>query len=103
MSMPTSACWRTTSMTDSVRQASNAVSSYGLPSSIDRQNSISFGGRIRLPTWVVRMRSVLCGTGGFLIVGLAGAKRHAHAAFAKPASHRNYLTGGHGAEPVIGP
>src|SRR6516165_4506955 len=61
MSMLTSACWRTTSTTDWVRQASNAASSYGLPSSINRQNSISLGGLIKLPTWVVRMRSVLCG------------------------------------------
>jgi hypothetical protein len=67
MSMPASACARTTSTTDSVRQ--EAASSYGLPSSIARQNSISLGGRIKLPTWVVRMRSVLCGMLFFLLVG----------------------------------
>src|SRR3990172_9492381 len=56
MSTPAPACWRTTSPTESFRQARQAPPSTGCSASVFFRNSTSAGGRIRLPTWVARMR-----------------------------------------------
>ena len=59
MSMPSSACRRTTSATAWRTRASKAAASYGWPLARAAIMSKRSGGRARLPTWVVRIRSVL--------------------------------------------
>src|SRR4029077_10373243 len=58
-SMPSSICLRTISPTAAESRAACAFSSMGLPSSLACTSASSSTGRGRLPTWVVRMRSVL--------------------------------------------
>ena len=48
--MPTSACWRTTSVTELGQASFERRLLIGLAVSIKCQNSIKFGGRIKLPT-----------------------------------------------------
>src|SRR6266516_1249625 len=93
MSMPASACWRTTVSIDSLRQFWYALWSYGSRSSILCRNSTSCGGRTRLPTWVVRMRLALDaillppGLGSLTLLITCGSSRQhqAHAAEQNPA------------------
>src|SRR5215472_5809416 len=59
ISMPRSICLRTTSATAARRRAAWVFSSMGLPSSLARTTSSRSAGRGRLPTWVVRTRSML--------------------------------------------
>src|ERR1051326_6019456 len=59
MSMPTSACLRTTSFTPCRTADSNVCSSYGLWLTLLRMICRISGGRTRLPTCVVRMRWLL--------------------------------------------
>src|SRR6185437_10449436 len=59
-SMPASPCRRTTSATERFRHAWKPASSYGLPLCCAPRKSCKSAGRIRLPTWVVRMRFVEC-------------------------------------------
>src|SRR5947208_1065777 len=58
-SSPASACLRTTSATAARTCPPKAPRSYGRPCSFSRMVSNSSLGRARLPTWVVRIRSVL--------------------------------------------
>src|ERR1700730_4217345 len=57
--MPAATCFSMISRTVRLRQASNAACSNGRPVSRASKNSSRSGGRGRLPTWVVRIRSVL--------------------------------------------
>src|SRR5215831_1502512 len=57
--MPAAVCLRTTSTTASRTSLAQASRSYGWPRSCARRNGIRASGRDRLPTWVVRIRSVL--------------------------------------------
>ena len=57
--MPTSACLRTTSLTPWRTCSWKAASSYGRRLTLVRIDSRISGGRTRLPTCVVRMRSEL--------------------------------------------
>src|SRR5947209_3386701 len=57
--MPAATCFSTISRTASERHASKAACSNGRPVSRASRNSSRSGGRGRLPTWVVRIRSVL--------------------------------------------
>src|SRR5262249_5671862 len=59
MSMPRSICLRTTSATAWRSRASWAFASTGLPFSLGRTTARRSAGRGRLPTWVVRIRSML--------------------------------------------
>src|SRR6516164_7475601 len=59
MSTPVATCCATTSATASSDWASKAAASTGRPSSLAKIRSSSDLGRAKLPTWVVRMRSVL--------------------------------------------
>src|SRR5262245_24322272 len=59
MSMPSSTCLRTTSPTASCKRRACAASSTGLPCCLASITASTSGGRGRLPTWVVRMRSLL--------------------------------------------
>src|SRR3954467_14864744 len=60
MSMPLSTCCLTRSLTASAISRSSASASYGRSNSRSFMMSSSECGLARLPTWVVRMRSVLC-------------------------------------------
>ena len=57
--MPTSVCLRTTSATDSSTRAASSASSMASPVERARSSALMLSGRTRLPTCVVRMRSVL--------------------------------------------
>src|SRR6516165_9083182 len=59
MSTPAVTCLATTSATAASDWASKATASTGRPSSLAKIRSSSDLGRGKLPTWVVRMRSVL--------------------------------------------
>src|SRR5262249_53635742 len=59
ISMPRSICLRTTSATAARRRAAWVFASMGLPSSLARTTSSRSAGRGRLPTWGVRIRSML--------------------------------------------
>src|SRR6478672_11760273 len=59
MSMPTSTCFRTTSLIPSRMSAASFAWSYGRPTRRAFMPSMISRVRIRLPVWVVRIRSVL--------------------------------------------
>src|SRR5438046_5123660 len=59
MSTPVSICLRTTSATASRTSLAKVSWSYGCPRSFDRSRGMRDSGRARLPTCVVRIRSVL--------------------------------------------
>src|SRR5579871_5365777 len=59
MSMPTCTCARTTSLMPFAMATSSASQSYGWRNVRAFMPSMISGGRIRLPVWVVRMRSEL--------------------------------------------
>src|SRR5512142_2795482 len=59
MSMPASCCFRTTSSTPRAIASSNFAASYGSPRSWAKRKSTTSWLRGRLPTCVVRIRSVL--------------------------------------------
>src|SRR5215207_4149271 len=59
MSMPASRCLRTASLIDSFTRSSSEASLKGLPSDFAHISSTRSSNLGRLPTWVVRIRSVL--------------------------------------------
>ena len=61
MSIPTSACLATTSATERRRHVRQAPARSASPTACAFRRATNSGGRTRLPTCVVRMRSVRCG------------------------------------------
>src|SRR5688500_497994 len=72
--MPTSACLRTISDTPSLKLSAKLSRSSGSWLTLARMASLISSGRVRLPTRVVRILSVLrfCGMSGLLLVALLG-------------------------------
>src|SRR6516162_11039137 len=90
-SMPQSACCFTVSATALLMRLANAAVSNGSPRSFAWIISNKSGGRGRLPTWVLRIRSVLC----FISALLAEKKGSAYRIHGRWRRPREGLSGQH--------